>query len=213
MQQQFERQLSFLQRFGTFIDADEAAAKVDGGWPGNERAFLLTFDDGQADTVDVALPILRRRRIPAIQFIVSDWLDTPPQTGRRDGFMNRDDVKTWLDAGLKIGSHTADHRRLSGLDAETIGIELTRSREALGALAGTSIAHFACPWGMAEADYDPHRDPDLARQAGYTTFFTTRRGRATGRADLMSMPRHVLEPHWSEQTLQTLLGGWKHARA
>lgn len=212
-QDQFDKQLQILKRYSTFVSADDAVERVRQGWRGTDRAFLLTFDDGQADNIDVALPVLRRHRVPAIQFLVSDWVDRPPsRSGRTDGFMRRDDVKAWLDAGLSIGSHTASHPRLSRLDAGQVRAEFRRSREALGELAGAPIAHFACPWGKSDVDFDAERDPALARACGYATFFTTRRGYATRPEDLFAMPRHVLEPHWSTPMLQALLGGWKHAR-
>ncbi len=208
---QFERQLQFLKRFGPFISADQAVDRLASGWKGAERAFLLTFDDGLADTVDVALPILRRQDIPAIQFIVSDWVDAPPCSGRIDGYMTRHDIRAWLDAGLEIGSHTTSHPRLAQLDTDPVRSEFLRSRAVLSELTGRPITHFACPWGRAAVDFNPARDPALARDCGYTTFFTTRRGTASQATDLLTMPRHVIEPQWSTHALQALLGGWNHA--
>ena len=212
-QEAFDRQLGFFRQFGRFVAPEEATALVRGGWTGRHRAFLLSFDDGQADNIDVALPVLRARSVPAIQFLVSDWVDgPPPSTGRADGYMTRDDVAAWVAAGMSLGSHSATHPRLSGLDAAAVRAEFERSRDTLGRMAGEPMRHFACPWGVAGADYVPDRDPALARACGFETFFTTRRGSATDRSDLLAMPRHVLEPHWPLHEIEALMGGWTYGR-
>jgi peptidoglycan/xylan/chitin deacetylase (PgdA/CDA1 family) len=210
----FAAQIALLKQFGTFVDADTASARLLSGRAAEGVAFLLTFDDGYADNVDIALPVIRQHRIPAMLFLVSDWLDAPPgQHSRATGYVTRADVGAWLDAGLSVGSHSATHRRFSGLSAAEAEAELRRSRAALSEIAGRPVEHFACPWGVATHDYAPARDPLLAREAGYRTFFTTRRGRALSEDDLLAMPRHVLEPEWDLYQLHTLLGGSRFARA
>lgn len=206
----FELQLRFLKQHGVFVGADQALALVEEGRAEHGRAFLLTFDDGYADNIDVALPVLQELGLPATLFLVSDWLDTPPgDFGREDGYMTRADVETWLAAGMTIGSHTASHPRFLDLDPTAVDHELARSRARLGELAHAPIEHFACPWGVAGKDYDVARDPAFAAANGYRTFFTTRRGRARTSVDLMAMPRHVLEPHWGLYQIDALMGGWK----
>ncbi|WP_246732955.1 polysaccharide deacetylase family protein [Methylobacterium sp. BTF04] len=207
-QARFEAQLRFLGRHGTFVDADRAADLVATGGAATGRFFLVSFDDGYTDSCDVALPVLTALGIPAIVFLVSDWLDAPPvSAGRRDGYMTRADVETWCEAGLQIGSHSATHRNLKHLTPDAITEEMTRSRHALEALTGRPIRHFACPWGVAGRDFDPASDPALAAAAGYRTFHTTRRGQARSAADLLLLPRHVLEPQWDLYQLDALLGG------
>lgn len=209
----FSAQVAYLQRFGTFVDADTAAAALLSGEQPRGRRFVLTLDDGYADALDVALPVLRRHRVPATLFLVSDWLDRPPAApDRARGYMTRADVGTWLAAGLDIGSHTATHPQVSRLDRAAAAAEFATSFEVLSGLAGKPVRHLACPWGVAGRDYRPARDPLLASEAGYATFFTTRRGVARDRADLLRMPRHVLEPEWRLHELDALLGGRNHAR-
>ena len=210
-QAQFSAQLGLLRRFGPFIDADTAVLRLLSGRAREERAFLLTFDDGYADNVQVALPVIRAHGVPAILFLVSDWLVTPPPASQPGAYMTRADVETWLAAGLSIGSHSASHRRFSGLDRDEAAREFARSSEALSVLTGRPTRHFACPWGVVDLDYDSSRDPALAHEAGYRTFFTTRRGKAKNHRDLLSMPRHVLEPEWDLYQLRTLLGGSRFA--
>lgn len=217
-QDHFAAQLRHLGGHGDFIDADSAADRLAAGWPAGERAFLITFDDGYADTFEVARPVLKALGVPGIVFLVSDWIDAPPSTppgldrvtslapsGRL--YMNRAEVAAWCADGLDIGSHTATHHRLSRLGRDRVADEIARSRRALAALTGRKIRHFACPWGVAGHDFDPALDPALALESGYRTFFTTRRGRALGAADLPMLPRHVVEPHWPVSHFEALMGG------
>ncbi|BAU93688.1 polysaccharide deacetylase [Methylorubrum populi] len=217
-QDQFAAQLRHLGRHGDFIDADSAIDRLAAGWPAGERAFLITFDDGYADTFEVARPVLNALGVPGIVFLVSDWIDAPPSvppgldrvtslspSGRL--YMNRSEVMAWCADGLDVGSHTATHHRLSRLDRDRVADEIARSRRDLAAITGREIRHFACPWGVAIHDFDPGRDPALALESGYHTFFTTRRGRALSAADLPMLPRHVVEPHWPVSDFEALMGG------
>lgn len=214
----FAAQLRHLGRHGDFIDADSAVDRLAAGWPAGERAFLITFDDGYADTFEVARPVLKALGVPGIVFLVSDWIDVPPSTppgldrapslapsGRL--YMNRSEVAAWCADGLDIGSHTATHPRLSRLGRDRVADEIARSRRDLADLTGREIRHFACPWGVAGHDFHPERDPALALESGYRTFFTTRRGRALSPADLPMLPRHVVEPHWPVSDFDALMGG------
>ncbi len=205
-QARFARQMAFLGRHGRFVSADQAADLLAGGTAGQGRSFLVSFDDGYADNHAVALPVLRALSIPAILFLVSDWVDAPPG-GDRAGYMDRAAVADWLAAGLDIGSHSARHRNLGRLGPTEVAEELTRSRRDLEAMTGRPVRHFACPWGVAGTDFDPERDPALARAAGYRSFHTTRRGVARGPDDLLLMPRHVLEPAWGLYQIDALVGG------
>lgn len=212
LQDRFANQLGYLKRHGDFIDIDTACERLASGWEPRERLFVVSFDDGYADTREVAMPVLTGHGIPAVVFLVSDWIDTPPRDEGGPRYMNQADIAAWLAAGMQIGSHGAQHRRFSQLTTEEARQEFARSRRDLGARAGREIRHFACPWGVAGHDFDPGRDPALAREVGYETFFTTRRGRGRHADDLFLMPRHVVEPHWSTSDLEVLLGASRLTR-
>lgn len=210
-QDNFAAQLRFLKRRGTFVSADAAVEGLAAGRAGEGRTFVLTFDDGYMDNLEVAMPVIQDLCVPAMMFLVSDWVTAPPADGQR--YMGPAAVERWRAAGLDIGSHGAAHQRFSRLSHAEAAADLARSKETLTTLAGGPIRHFACPWGVAKADYVPDRDPALARQTGYRSFFTTRRGVATSAGDLFSMPRHVLEPEWPVYQLDVLMGGRRFARA
>jgi peptidoglycan/xylan/chitin deacetylase (PgdA/CDA1 family) len=69
----FAAHLTWLSRHTTALAlADFAARLLDGTLPAN--AVALTFDDGYADNVETAEPLLRRRGIPATVFVATDYI-------------------------------------------------------------------------------------------------------------------------------------------
>jgi peptidoglycan/xylan/chitin deacetylase (PgdA/CDA1 family) len=72
----FRQQMQWLRTHCTIVDADGFRAAC--GHASRVRpSVLVTFDDGYRDYHDVAYPILRDLRIPAINFVVSGFADRP----------------------------------------------------------------------------------------------------------------------------------------
>jgi peptidoglycan/xylan/chitin deacetylase (PgdA/CDA1 family) len=70
----FERQMALLARcFQPMALGDAVRASREGRLP--KRACCVTFDDGYADNLTVALPILQRHGIPASVFVATAYLD------------------------------------------------------------------------------------------------------------------------------------------
>ncbi len=70
----FERQMAFLARQCAVLPLLEAADLLrQGKLP--RRACCITFDDGYADNLTVALPILERHSLPATVFVATRYLD------------------------------------------------------------------------------------------------------------------------------------------
>lgn len=116
------------------------------------RAVVVTFDDGSADNVAHAFPILERQRIPAVTFVVTgklggrnDWDGDAAPWALMDGAAIRD----WARRGFEFGVHGRTHRSLSGLDdavAETDGAQAD-----LAVLLGKTPLAFAYPYGDVTA--------------------------------------------------------------
>lgn len=71
----FARQLTVLSRVARVLPLETALADLYAGRPIGPRAVALTFDDGYADNLDVAVPLLRRHGLPATFFLVPGLLD------------------------------------------------------------------------------------------------------------------------------------------
>lgn len=73
----FEQHLRHLARAYTPIHADELLAACAGRHTLPRRAVLVTFDDGYRDFDEVAWPLLRQYRIPAVLFVPTAFLGNP----------------------------------------------------------------------------------------------------------------------------------------
>jgi peptidoglycan/xylan/chitin deacetylase (PgdA/CDA1 family) len=70
----FDWQMALVKSFFHVLPLDEAVGRLQRGTL-PPRAIAITFDDGYADNTVVALPILKRHRLPATFFIATDFLD------------------------------------------------------------------------------------------------------------------------------------------
>jgi peptidoglycan/xylan/chitin deacetylase (PgdA/CDA1 family) len=153
------------------------------------RVVVLTFDDGYADTVTNALPILQDVGFTATCFVVSgrlggynDW--DAERLRVRKPLMTADQLATWAAAGMEVGAHTRSHVRLTQCDDAALQAEIQGSREDLEEAVGGPVRNFCYPYG----DYDA-RVLNAVRAAGFHTAVTTRRGRAGRDADPHQLPR------------------------
>ncbi|MEP6915203.1 MAG: polysaccharide deacetylase family protein [Acidobacteriota bacterium] len=70
----FRAQMQWLRRHCTLLDVRDLRATVEAGkQPG--PSVLITFDDGYRDYHEVAYPILRELRIPAVNFLPTHFID------------------------------------------------------------------------------------------------------------------------------------------
>lgn len=116
------------------------------------RAVVITIDDGYADNLAVAAPILAKRGFPATLFLVSrrlgatnDWDQAPPLGGRP--LMDGEQVAEMRKQGHEVGAHTRTHCSLPDVDDDAVTEQIAESRRDLEADLGTEVATFAYPYG------------------------------------------------------------------
>ncbi|MFF7361248.1 polysaccharide deacetylase family protein [Streptomyces sp. NPDC008125] len=147
----------------------------------------LTFDDGYADFVDEALPVLRRYGFTATVFVLpgrdggtNEW---DPE-GPRKPLLTHAQIGRLARTGMEIGSHGLYHRDLTALPDEELHAETRRSRELVRELTGTFPQGFCHPYGYAD-----QRVLDSVREAGYAYACALRPGALVGE---FALPRtHV----------------------
>lgn len=104
----FERRLDFLEENGyVTLSAEEYYQFLLGGRPAPERAVVLTFDDGRGSLWSVGAPLLERRGMRGIVFLV------PGRTTSRSG----PPLPTWTDVreGRGSAAEVADRERTAPL--------------------------------------------------------------------------------------------------
>ncbi|MDR3493031.1 MAG: polysaccharide deacetylase family protein [Ancalomicrobiaceae bacterium] len=91
---------------------------------------------------------------------------------------------------VEIGAHSVSHPHISSLAPDAAAREIGGSRERLEARLGLPVRHFAFPYGRA-ADCGP-RDFAIARQCGFDSASTTRKGLVRAGTPVDRLPRVTL---------------------
>ncbi|MBA3592386.1 MAG: polysaccharide deacetylase family protein [Pseudomonadota bacterium] len=149
----------------------------------------ITFDDGYLNNLTHALPVLQRHGFSSTCYAVSKLLGQTNVWDQGIGIaqvplMDASQLRQWTAGGQEVGSHTQNHVRLLQSDAPTAQAEMTDDKAALETVMGTSVQHFCYPYG----EYAPEHVV-MAREAGFETATTTRRGRSTIIGNLLELPR------------------------
>jgi peptidoglycan/xylan/chitin deacetylase (PgdA/CDA1 family) len=143
----FEEQMERLTAGPRVIDLDAAVACLAHPEPpAEDDPVAVTFDDGTADFVDEALPVLVRYQVPATLYLATAFVEEQrsfPDDGTPVSWSGLADA---LSTGLiTIGSHTHRHALLDRLPAEAVSEELDRSIDLISDRLGVTARHFAYP--------------------------------------------------------------------
>jgi peptidoglycan/xylan/chitin deacetylase (PgdA/CDA1 family) len=84
------------------------------------KPVLITFDDGYADIAEFALPVLRRHRLAAVVFLVTDYTGKANLWSGRVGpgklqLLTAKQIREWAGCGIEFGSHSRSHPDLTTL--------------------------------------------------------------------------------------------------
>ncbi len=121
----------------------------------------MTFDDGYASDIGVALPRLLERGMTADFFISAGRLGTT-------GYLEPEGVKALVAAGMNVGCHGMDHLRWREISDAALDREIYHARAQLEQIIGDKVNDVAIPFGQ----YDLRVLRKL-RTANYQRVFTT----------------------------------------
>jgi peptidoglycan/xylan/chitin deacetylase (PgdA/CDA1 family) len=170
-QADFEKHCALLARRGRVVPLSAVEDRLAAGSAAPRGLDVLTFDDGFADFAEVAVPILRKYRLPATMYVVSgslteagvpvNWVtgvapeDAPP-------LLTGEQIRELRAEGFTFGSHSLAHRDLPLLTEAECVADLKDSREKLSELLGEPVTSLAYPYGR----HSPHVR-SAAEKAGY----------------------------------------------
>jgi peptidoglycan/xylan/chitin deacetylase (PgdA/CDA1 family) len=138
----------------------------------------ISFDDGNASDIEIALPALRERGVAACFFVVADRIGSP-------GYLDAADLGELRRAGMQIGLHGMRHRPWRGLSDRELDEEVTGARALLEAAIEARVTVAACPFGS----YD-RRSLARLRGSGFQRVFSSDGGWAS--ADAWLQARNTL---------------------
>jgi peptidoglycan/xylan/chitin deacetylase (PgdA/CDA1 family) len=155
------------------------------------RDVQLTFDDGNASDVEIALPRLLERGLSAEFFVLAGLLGEP-------GRLAAEDVRELRDAGMRVGSHGWAHRDWRRIGPDLRSQEFVDARRVLAELIGVAVSRVAIPFGS----YDRHVLHHLHR-TGVRRAFTSDGGRAVPKSWLQARNslRADMDPDWVHNVL------------
>ena len=196
----FGEQLASLRAAGmNFVTARELAERFERGLPPPPNAVMITFDDGRAEAMMLADPLLRQARAQATMFVITDVLDDPGIF-----YASRDALEGYARSGRwDLESHTAglhDTQATSlgdlplltslardgtlGECAQGVREDLNRADATLGEITGHRPVAFAYPFGA----YGGDRTNDVRIRATLRALLTDRYQIAFQQDDQATVP-------------------------
>ena len=168
--------------------------------PQAELSVAMTFDDGYADNLYVAAPLLAERNIPFTVFIATDFIKR-----RAKSFLTPDELKQLsMVPSATIGAHSHTHCNLTLCSDKELRIELEDSKHYIEDLIGMPVTEFAYPFGLADM-----RVRDAVQRAGYELGTCSRFDINRPDRDILMLNRCViLSSDTSRVFQQKLRGDW-----
>jgi len=177
-----------------------------------KKWFLVTFDDGYADNLWYAWPVLNQLHVPVLIFLTAGYIDTwqimPRYKDRqRDRFLTWQEAELLSQEGVFFGSHSWSHRNLVELSVEEAEKEISGSRVLLQERLKKKIEFFCYPFGAYN-----HQVISLVEKAGFQA------GMVTGGNKMFvspfTLPRVGIYSHNSDFVfrIKVKMGTWKEKR-
>ena len=155
-----------------------------------KRSVIVTFDDAFQSIFANALPVLRRRGVASVTYVVAHEIGGINRWDAGNAqvrpLMDRAALLEWQAAGQEIGSHGLSHLPLAEIPLEQARAEIVDSKKILEDLAGREVRHFCYPYGNWN---DAVRD--LVAEAGYETATLAHPGINRPDADPFALRRHL----------------------
>jgi peptidoglycan/xylan/chitin deacetylase (PgdA/CDA1 family) len=162
--QRLAEQLAWLRRNGlTGVGVAELLrARAEGR---GRRLVGLTFDDGYADFLTAAVPLLLEHGHRATVFVLPGRLggtNAWDADGPRKPLLTASGIRAVGSAGMEVGSHGLVHTDLTSADEGRLAAEAAESRALLAELTGQAPEGFCYPYGAVDS-----RAVLAVRSAGY----------------------------------------------
>lgn len=178
---EFKKQMDYLHANGySTLSVEEFDLILHKTAPMREKPVLLTFDDCTSDFYTNVYPVLKQYGMKAIQFAVSNWIDTP-------GYMTSSQLKTVSENGIDVENHSEDHCFLTRLSHDQKLQNLQEAASKITAFVGKAADYFAYPYGYYEADAI-----SVIKELGLKGAFIVEDAFSTDTSDVYVLPRILI---------------------
>jgi peptidoglycan/xylan/chitin deacetylase (PgdA/CDA1 family) len=149
----FARQLRWLQEGFDIVDLAEAQRRIGSGR--NVRPTVaITFDDGYAENLEFAAPLLLREQVPFTYFVSTNHVfgnrsfPHDVEAGRPLAPNTLSQLRAMAAAGVEIGAHNRNHVHLGVVSADVMEDEIVGSKHDLEHALEREVRYFAFPYGQ-----------------------------------------------------------------
>lgn len=170
----FQSHMQYLHEHGYHtINFDDFKAELS-QIKGKCKYVVVTFDDGYFDFYTEAVPILKKYNFTATVFLPTSFID------QNRPFHNGKKCMTWnlilelKDQGIRFGSHTENHPKLSEINSDMVEKELGNSKKKIEDKIGSEVQSFSYPYAFPQWNYNHIRLlKELLIKTGYKNGVTT----------------------------------------
>ncbi len=159
-----------------------------------KNPVLLTFDDGYQDNYLEALPLLKKYNMTAVVFPIYNWIGKPNKWenfGKQETTtMNLTELKSWLNHGLDIQPHTADHPFLTQCNEEKLNLEIIDTKTKFEKLLDKPMDYLCYPYGFFNQQVI-----NIVKKANYKMAFAIFENVPLWHINLFALPRIPIPSH------------------
>lgn len=178
------------------------------------NSMVITFDDGYADNLHNALPILEEFNIPATVFLTAGYVgqnkpfywdeDTPSEDRGRP--MTADEAKPLSNSHLiEIGGHTMTHPNLAKLVENEQFEEVAGSKKQIEEMLNITLLSFAYPFGDKKS-FTP-KTIELVKRSKFHYACANIHERVAKNSDIYTLPRFVVR-NWGLEEFKAKFKGF-----
>ena len=196
---QFKEQISFIleNNIKTLTLADYYSyIKKPQGIPKN--SVIITFDDARDGVFKYAYPIIKKHKLNAVLFVVSDWINKKniPPDEAYSNFLTWEQIEELSSNGFEIASHSKTHRNLTTLTKDELADELISSKREITLRVKKEPISFAYPYG----NYNEIVKALVSKN--YKIAVTTSR---LIKNNILELPRRIVTKNTTLEEFKTLL--------
>lgn len=195
----FTQQMQMLADSGyNAITADQLYAYMTTGAALPNKPVFLTFDDGDLDQYENALPVLDKHKFKAMFGIMTVAI------GRRgkQPYMDKTQIKDLADRGHEVSCHTWDHHNTKKYTATDWVTQAVEPKKKLEDITGKPVKYFVYPFGLWN-----HEAAAELQKLGYLASFQLSEKKRDEQYPLQSVRRIIASGYWSPKTLHNAMVG------